>query len=146
MKKVSTLTGIIVILATVAVLFGGIFVWQHFGMQNTNIKNDTAKVQNESAVTNDGFSYVMDDDYAHAKDVLKGNGWLPVIPTSYEYESGEIVNSKPIDKNFPEIGYCGSGRDKICNVDFRKGTYQNHLNLQFKDVNGKLEWIVVGNE
>ncbi|MFH1968604.1 MAG: hypothetical protein ABIJ84_04415 [bacterium] len=50
-KSVSTTVGIIIILASALVLFGGVFAYQYFVMQNVNIKmqNDNAKLQNENS-------------------------------------------------------------------------------------------------
>jgi len=75
------------------------------------------------------------DTYVHAKQILMQNEWMPIIS-----------DTTVIDPQFPEIGNCGSGKDAICNVDFQKGTYKNHLNVQSRNINGKLQWIVVGNE
>ena len=50
MKKVSTLTGIAIILVTAIVMLGGAFGYQYYLNQNANIKNqnDNAKIQNET--------------------------------------------------------------------------------------------------
>ena len=75
-----------------------------------------------------GFSYQINDSYLYTKEVLKANGWVPVI------------------EDLSEISSCGSGVDAICTVDFKKIEgeieYRNHLNLQSKNS----IWIVVGSE
>lgn len=84
----------------------------------------------------EGFSYKTGDSYLYTKEALKENGWVPIIPDSYN----------PIIKELPEISSCGSGVDAICTVDFKKIEgdieYRNHLNLQSKNS----IWIVVGSE
>ncbi len=90
---------------------------------------DTFKFTNIKV--SDDFTYAIGDTYSHEKEVLKGNGWMPIITTTTS-----------VDVQFPEIGNCGSGVDAICSVDFQKGTYKNHLNIQSR-TNG---WVVVGNE
>ena len=89
-----------------------------------------------------GFIFKVGDIYSKTKTELAINGWVPIIPTSYQLESGLIVRAEPIDSQFPEIDYCGSGVDKICSVNFQKETHRNHLNLQSRE-NG---WVVVGNQ
>ncbi|MEI6042678.1 MAG: hypothetical protein WCQ00_03895 [bacterium] len=111
------------------------------------IKNKS-KVEVLSYVRNildDSFTYKLRDSYYHARDVLKQNGWLAIIPSVYENESGTIPSTTtPIDTEFPEISYCGSGVNAICTVDFRKGLFINHLDLQHSESNEA--WFVVGSE
>lgn len=95
------------------------------------IKN-TFKFTNQS----DDFTFKIFDTYVNVKAELAIKGWVPVIQ----------INQTVIDLSFPEIGNCGSGKDAICNVDFQKGIYKHHLNLQFRYTDGKLQWIVVGSE
>jgi hypothetical protein len=100
------------------------------------VKQKCLRQWEEKCQSNNSFQYSVGDNYANAKKVLKQNGWLLVVP-----------NKAPIDSNFPEISDCGSGRDAICTVDFKKGADTNHLNVQsVKDENGNFQWIVVGSE
>lgn len=93
--------------------------------------------------TIDDFSYSSEGTYYGAKKILEQNGWLPIIPTLYEFGISSATTT-PIDTEFPEISYCGSGRDAICTVDFQKGKIIKHLNLQHTESN--VGWLVVGSD
>jgi len=84
----------------------------------------------------DAFTFTPGETYAAAKQTLASRGWTAIVPTGEE----------PTDAQYPEITNCGAGRDAICVVDFQSGDKNNHLNVQYKDVGGELEWVVVGNE
>jgi len=100
-------------------------------------------------ITATDFPFTLNDNYAHAKEVLADSGWVPVIPEIYETNSGLTKSTDPIDPDFPEISYCGTGIDQICTVDFEKGDMRTHLNIK---IGGRppygpySEWTVVGNE
>ncbi len=84
----------------------------------------------------DSFIFKNLDTYSNTKKQLTINGWTPIVQ----------INQEIIDSQFPEIGNCGSGVNTFCNVDFQKGIYKNHLNVQSRNINGTLQWIVVGSE
>lgn len=84
------------------------------------------------------FPFTLNDEYSHAKQVLAENGWVHFISSD--------PNRITVDSNYPEIENCGSGVDAICSVEFRKNGYPMHLNLKSVYVDGKPQWIVVGNE
>ncbi len=47
-EKISTLTGALIIVATAVVLFGGVFGWQYYLIQNSNLKPQNENVKSES--------------------------------------------------------------------------------------------------
>ena len=132
-KKILVSIGVIVFV--VIVLLVGYFVYRNF---------ETPKKIEAS----NEFSFNAGDNYINVKKTLAEKGWVPVIPDSYENDSGTTPISKnPIDPVFPEISYCGSGVDAICTVDFKNGVNATHLDLQSKaDSNGKYQWIVIGSD
>jgi hypothetical protein len=77
------------------------------------------------------------DTYVKEKVTLLAQGW-----GIYKPEDFKSVG----DQKFPEIGACGSGIDAICNVFFKKGNMQQHLNVQIGGRNNYSEWMVVGGE
>lgn len=87
--------------------------------------------------------------YVEARAEMLANGWMPLIPEIYGYESGTIKSQNPIDPNFPEIWTCGTGIDQVCMAGFKKGDETTHLMIQ---VGGRppygpySEWTVIGNE
>jgi len=94
-----------------------------------------------------GFTYVYGDPYSETRKNLISNGWQPVIPDIYSMNSGTTDSDKrPIDADYPEIGYCGSGIDAICNVNFMQSNSFRHLNLQIGGRSRYEVWTVVGSE
>ncbi len=91
------------------------------------------------------FSNISDGTYYGVKEILKQNGWLPIIPTLYKFSISPATTT-PIDTEFPEISYCGSERvvGVICTVDFQKDKVIKHLNVQHTESNAG--WLVTGVE
>lgn len=77
--------------------------------------------------------------YYRVKDVLMRQGWLPVVPGSYTFDSK--TTTTPIDAEFPEISYCGSGKGAVCRADFKKDGDVKRINLQHSESNEG--WFVV---
>ncbi len=81
------------------------------------------------------FGITFRQDYQSAKRTMELNGW------------SVVKSQNPPDAAFPEIGYCGNGKDAICNVDFVKGVERFHFNVQSSyDTMNVVHWIVVGSE
>jgi hypothetical protein len=83
------------------------------------------------------FTYVVGATYAETKSALARSGWFSFMP------DGKISAK---DRQFPEIGGCGSGVDAICSVDFKNSLEKRHLNVQKGGRAGYTEWTVVGSE
>ena len=135
-----------------------IFKFRLFGSEQSQvlITNVSVKIPEAepkiSQALKEGFLYNVNDNYISVKESLKENGWIPIIPDSYENSFGEEIEG-PVIQQFPEIISCGSGRDAICSVNFEKIEgeieYRTHLNIHStleRDKNGNLVWIVVGSE
>ncbi len=58
--------------------------------------------------------------------------------------SGSESSTTPIDTKFPEISYCGSGRNMFCTASFSKDSELRHLYLQHTEANEG--WFVAGAE
>lgn len=108
-------------------------------VENFNIKDFL------NSETIDDFEYSSESTYYGVKKILEQNGWLPIIPTLYETNSGTLpATTTPIDTEFPEISYCGSGRDAVCTVDFQKGKIIKHFYVGHTEANEG--WVIVGSE
>lgn len=79
------------------------------------------------------------NSYYRVRDSLKLQGWLPVVPGSYTFNSK--TTTTPIDAEFPEISYCGSGKGVVCRAEFKKDSDVKRVNIQHSESNEG--WFVV---
>ena len=113
-KQISSLTGFIIIAIEIAILFGGIFIYQQHSIQKSNIKN-----QNETAgwKTYSNFQYGFEIKYPEifSGAVWRAQNWPPTITISDDSKNSITACGSDISLSdrvsFP-------GKITLNNIDF----------------------------
>ena len=125
---------LLLVIIMVLIVAGGVYAYQ----KNKSVSVSSTDVSQPPV--GDDFTPTFGQTYAIAKKELAAKGWT--IDTASDQSSAN-------DKQFPEIGGCGSGIDAICFVNFIKEDIRAHLDVQ---IGGRppygpySEWTVVGND
>jgi hypothetical protein len=139
--------GIVALVLVIVVIIVGVLLYRN---SRTSEVVESTQSENSQVQTSDtsstNFNYKIGDRYVDTKVALAANGWMTYIPNN----PNEPWKSAG-DQEFPEIGWCGTGVDRICSVNFKKDTQVRHLNVQIKylrqdELQGFAEWVVVGSE
>ena len=117
-QKVSTLTGIVIILATAVVLFGGVFGWGYYFKQNFAVHNPVVNNNQRPACVGEGGAYAAPatkadlccEGLAQQPTTQSGTVGLCVKPANqtagwktYMYPSSESKILLDITFNYPSI-------------------------------------------
>ena len=101
MKQVSTITGIVIIIAAAVVLVGGAFGYQYFAIQNANIKNQNDNVKSQNETANSSFKALATADWKTYRNDKYGFEFK--YPKEYEvtiYPAPTFQNTRSTEQGY----------------------------------------------